>query len=478
MMNNIKVEAVDETVSMLVKGEPCCDENVSLVFPRPGSAAVRQAISENCGRPVVMPQAGPVNSGAKDHQTGAKYSSSSVEQITPSSKGPVNVNKQAGSLNSVSSTMQQKGPNDNNNVMSAAVQNMQSALRPSKPVNNQAVNPGKITTPDAVVRDGECSNKPIVVLNRHQKHDNGGNHNVDNMDNNTVATSVAGAAAVGGEQQALSSKSINQQNNNTTTSTYRSLDSNPPPPPLAKDVRKEEEEENAYAKRNRANLAAMQSVLCSLKAMITGLTLKLVSHPDRADLNQKLCATEKQISLVRRMIQCLDENNNAPNDVATTSVADENYKKLSSTLKLVPYFQWEGNITNKKEKVFLTIYACLRQVERAAKEYDFDIEAKWASLISTKLSSQMHHWLDNLLLRDPNCSWSAFKTLLLQEYEMPLQQAVQIMDSSAFNQETQTFDSFVSRFLMAFEYSRLPEYIGELYFLESLPTEDDQKNFN
>ncbi|KAI8644288.1 hypothetical protein BD408DRAFT_413621 [Parasitella parasitica] len=428
MMKNIKVEAVDQTVSTLVKGEPC-GKNVSLASPSLGSA--RQAITESEGSVVKI-------------QAGSMCKSSSVQQIIPS-KSLVDVNKQAGSLNSVEST--QKGSNHADGVRPVA-KDMQAALHCKPAVNNQPIDTDMITVnPDAAdVRDGDCSNRPINVA-LGQKCDN---NNVENMDDSTVVAAPAGELS--------SSKETS------------SVPSNPPAnkrvAPSA-DVRLEE----AYDRSNKEKLNAMQSILQPLEAKIVRLTLQLVVNPDRADLSQALDATEKRINLVKRSIKCLQD------DVPVASIVDENYEKLSLILKLIPYFQWEGNITNKNEKVFLTIYACLRQVERAVKECDFDIESKWVSLISTKLSSKMYHWLDNLLLRNPNCSWSLFKTCLIHEYEMPQDQAVQTMSSCIFNKETETMNAFVSRFLMAFEYSKSPDELGEMYFQTCLPTMADQRNF-
>lgn len=510
VLKDIKVEAVDQTVSMLIKSEPCSDQHASLASKSPevivnhqaGSvSSVKNQTGPNCKSSSFIPiktsespvvnsqhsnQAGSLNSVEKT-QKGSNVKSpvadaqhykqaGSLNSVENTQKG-INVkstvvntqhNKQAGSLNYVENT--QKSSNDISVSPEVAIKKEQQAALNSNSrlvtaVNNQAsYNDASINKSDVNIQDGECSTKPIV-LNQATATTTGSDSN----------SNAAPSPTQSQQQQLPTKKQINEPNS-------------PPPSPspspsvekcasLALQQQKEDEayqqkEEEAYKKSNNENLVIMQSMLHNLKAKMVSLTLQLVADSSKsAELSNALFEAEKQIDYVKRSIKSLRD------DLPLTNKVDEDYKRLHATLKLVPYFQWEGNVTNKKEKVFLTLYACLRQVERAAKECDFDIETKWVSLISTKLSTKMHRWLDNLLIRLPNCSWTTFKTVFIQEYEMPLDQALKIMIDSEFNPTTQTINGFVNRFLMAFEYSKISETYALIYFMSALPTAGDRNNF-
>ncbi|KAK4515217.1 uncharacterized protein ATC70_002827 [Mucor velutinosus] len=219
------------------------------------------------------------------------------------------------------------------------------------------------------------------------------------------------------------------------------------------------------------NVVAMENMLKDLKGKLVTLTLDLCMTPHKQELSDVFCATTTQINYLKRAIASLKK------DTPLLQPSDENYKKLLLMMRLVPYFQWEGNVTNTREKVFSTIYACLRQVDRAVQDYDFDIERKWRSLIPSRLSTPMHHWLDGLLVRQPQLTWSQFKLCLLQEYEMPLAEAIKQLTLAHYNAETESMNSFVHRFVRNLEYAKVSEELGFTYFQSALPTLEDRAQF-
>ncbi|GAN02489.1 hypothetical protein MAM1_0023c01933 [Mucor ambiguus] len=230
-------------------------------------------------------------------------------------------------------------------------------------------------------------------------------------------------------------------------------------------------EQHALDTSGDDNVTAMENMLSDFKGKLVSLTLDLCITPNKQELSDAFCATTTQINYLKRTIASLKK------DTPLLQLSDERYKKLLLMMRLVPYFQWEGNVTNAREKVFTTIYACLRQVERAAHDYDFDIERKWRSLIPHKLSSPMHHWLDGLLVRKPQLTWSQFKLHLLQEYEMPMNQAIHQLTLAHYNAEDESMNSFTSRFVRNLEYSKVSEELGFTYFQSALPTLDDRAQF-
>ncbi|KAL9546379.1 hypothetical protein MBANPS3_006696 [Mucor bainieri] len=219
------------------------------------------------------------------------------------------------------------------------------------------------------------------------------------------------------------------------------------------------------------NVMAMESMLSDLKGKLVTLTLDLCITPDKQELSDAFGATTTQINYLKRTIASLKK------DTPLLQLSDENYKKLLLMLRLVPYFQWDGNVTNPREKVFTTIHACLRQVERAAQDYDFDIERKWRSLIPQKLSSPMHHWLDGLLVTNPRLTWSQFKHCLLQEYQMPSKEAIKQLTLAHYHAETESMNSFTRRFVRNLEYAKVSNDLGFAYFQLALPTPDDRAQF-
>jgi len=227
------------------------------------------------------------------------------------------------------------------------------------------------------------------------------------------------------------------------------------------------------ASRDEENVIAMETMLSDLKGKLVTLTLDLCITPHKQELSDAYSATTTQINYLKRTIASLKKNTTP----LLSSLSDENYKKLVLMLRLVPYFQWEGHVTNAREKVFTTIYACLRQVDRAVQDYDFDIERKWKSLIPHKLSSSMHHWLDGLLIRQPHLTWSQFKKQLLQEYEMPLTDAIKQLTLAHYNEATESMNSFTTRFVRNLEYAQVSEELGFTYFQSALPTLEDRVQF-
>ncbi|KAL7316606.1 hypothetical protein PS15m_005687 [Mucor circinelloides] len=540
MLKDIKLEAVDQTVSMLIKKEPCShDPVVSLAssnVTRPDmiktnlqagsgmcSSVVRnEAVVVGKGsnpnnssssrtvpqlhprdprkRPVVIPALSPLSSSSSSSspQTDMSSSSSSHNAVN---KRPVEQATKIASSGSFHSNKEERGASSVvNNVTKSPVvvvskqidvvgSSSSSSIHHQRPViienhqrkqatldngyslaeNNTCSSSNQIAV-SPVVHDGDCSAKPIVLNQA----------TTVKKSNNKIVVSPAAYRASRKERfssekvyttsippyDSPSSSSPRQQPSagTITSSVKRTADTS------VDELR--QQEHVALDSSCDENLVAMEGMLRNLKDKLVTLTLDLCTTPNKSELTDAFCATTTQIDYVKRTIASLKQDT-----PPAVRLANENYKKLLLMMRLVPYFQWEGNVTNAREKVFTTIYACLRQVDTTAQDYDFDIEREWKSLIFSKVSSQMHHWLDGLLTRKPQLSWTQFKKHLLQEYEMPFAEAIKQLTLAYYNAEIESMNAFVSRFVRNLEYSKVSEDLGATYFQSSLPSLEDRSNF-
>ncbi|KAF1802372.1 hypothetical protein V8B55DRAFT_1479505 [Mucor lusitanicus] len=225
------------------------------------------------------------------------------------------------------------------------------------------------------------------------------------------------------------------------------------------------------------NVVAMETMLSNLKGKLVTLAMGLStsSQHNAQKLSDAFSATTTKINYLKRTIATLKKDTTPA--AVTSSRFDEDYKKLNLMMRLVPYFQWEGNVTRAGDKVFNTIYACLRQVDRAARDIEFDMERRWNLLIPPMLSSSMLCWLDGLLIKKPQLTWSEFKNSLLLEYEMYKPKAIKELTLVHFNDQAESMDSFVKRFIRYLEYAKVSDDVGAAYFESALPTLDQRTQF-
>lgn len=542
MLKDIKLEAVDQTVSMLIKKEPCShDPVVSLAssnVTRPdmiktnlqagsgmcSSVARNEAVvvgkgsnannsSSSCTvpqlhprdprkRPVVIPALSPLSSSSSSSSPQTDMSSSSnshnavnkrpVEQATKiASSGSFHSNKEERGASSVVNNVTKSPVVVASKQVDVVGSSSSSSIHHQRPAiienhqrkqatldngyslaeNNTCSSSNQIAV-SPVVHDGDCSAKPIVLNQA----------TTVKKSNNKVVVSPAAYRASRKERfssekvyttsippyDSPSSSSPRQQPSAgtiITSSVKRTADT-------SVDELRRQEHVVALDSSCDENLVAMEGMLRNLKDKLVTLTLDLCTTPNKSELTDAFCTTTTQIDYVKRTIASLKQDT-----PPAVRLANENYKKLLLMMRLVPYFQWEGNVTNTREKVFTTIYACLRQVDTTAQDYDFDIEREWKSLIFAKVSSQMHHWLDGLLTRKPQLSWTQFKKHLLQEYEMPFAEAIKQLTLAYYNAEIESMNAFVSRFVRNLEYSKVSEDLAATYFQSSLPSLEDRSNF-
>ncbi|CAO3654889.1 unnamed protein product [Mucor fragilis] len=83
-----------------------------------------------------------------------------------------------------------------------------------------------------------------------------------------------------------------------------------------------------------------------------------------------------------------------------------------------------------------------------------------------------------LLIRQPRLTWSQFKSHLLQEYEMPLTDAIKQLTLAHYNEETESMNSFIRRFVRNLEYAQVSEELGFTYFQSALSTLEDRVQFS
>ncbi|OAC98436.1 hypothetical protein MUCCIDRAFT_167514 [Mucor lusitanicus CBS 277.49] len=312
--------------------------------------------------------------------------------------------------------------------------------------SNSSASSSSVTVNGAAVHDGDCSTKPIMLSEATTTT------TPKKTSNNKKLVSIAEYRA--SRRERFSSEKV------YTTSI----------PPY--------DEQNAPLQTtDDKNVVAMETMLSNLKGKLVTLAMGLStsSQHNAQKLSDAFSATTTKINYLKRTIATLKKDTTPA--AVTSSRFDEDYKKLNLMMRLVPYFQWEGNVTRAGDKVFNTIYACLRQVDRAARDIEFDMERRWNLLIPPMLSSSMLCWLDGLLIKKPQLTWSEFKNSLLLEYEMYKPKAIKELTLVHFNDQAESMDSFVKRFIRYLEYAKVSDDVGAAYFESALPTLDQRTQF-
>ncbi|CEP07415.1 hypothetical protein, partial, partial [Parasitella parasitica] len=135
-----------------------------------------------------------------------------------------------------------------------------------------------------------------------------------------------------------------------------------------------------------------------LKIEVYNATIKGIGSDEGSDEAKRLTTMTIKLEKAEKSFKLLFAEEN-------TLVPDE-----------TPYFQWKGQVFNKRRPVFLHVEDCLDHFERVLFAHRLSVEDNWRRLVPARLSTTMAKWYAIQIQKHGFKSWSDFKAKVLTKY--------------------------------------------------------------
>ncbi|CEP10307.1 hypothetical protein, partial, partial [Parasitella parasitica] len=134
-----------------------------------------------------------------------------------------------------------------------------------------------------------------------------------------------------------------------------------------------------------------------LKLVVFDATVKGIGSPSGSVLANNVDEATRKLEAARKSFKLLFEEN--------TLVPVE-----------TPFFQWKGNVFNKRKPVFANVEACLYHFERVLEAHRLNVNENWQRLVPARLSSIMTKWYTQHIEGLGYMTWTDFKVAIISKY--------------------------------------------------------------